>query len=88
MMLLKCNFPGLHAYILSNTLITCRAMQLRFFRSGKIVKQCLKCLCREVLLYLYVLFGYEFKKVYLIRKKKVQSGKLMQNQQTTIKFVI
>ena len=36
--LLKCNFSGLHFYTLSQTLIACRAMQLRFLERGNIVK--------------------------------------------------
>ena len=32
MMLLKCNYSGLHFYTLSKTLISCRAVQLRCFK--------------------------------------------------------
>ena len=46
-------FSGLHVYTLSKTLIAWRVMQLRVFKSGNIVEQCLSddvhllCLCAD-----------------------------------------
>ena len=42
MMLLKYNFSGLHFYTLSNTLITCRAMQLRLFKVETLLNNAFK----------------------------------------------
>ena len=49
MMLLKCKFSGLHYYTLSQTMIACMAMQLRFFKHGTLLNSVFKIIhnCRH-----------------------------------------
>ena len=42
MMLLKCNFSGLHFYTLLKTLIACRAMQLRYIKVETLLNNAFK----------------------------------------------